>query len=46
MFKDQLSRNVIEIFILFIFEWPFYTGFTVPTFLNNVTDSMLAPFVC
>ena len=36
-FQDQLSLNegqkycriVIKIFILSIFEWPFYTGFTV-----------------
>ena len=24
---------VIKIFVLFIFEWPFYTGFTVQTLL-------------
>ena len=26
---------VINIFVLSIFEWPFYTGFTVPIKSNN-----------
>ena len=26
---------VIKIFVLSIFEWPFYTGFTVASFLDN-----------
>ena len=27
---------VIKIFVLSIFEWPFYTGFTVVNFLANI----------
>ena len=26
---------VIKIFVLSIFEWPFYTGYTVPSFKNS-----------
>ena len=31
--------SVIKVFVLSIFEWPFYTGFTVITIVNeNVPD--------
>ena len=32
---------VIKIFVLSIFEWPFYTGFTVQSFNHSTADSFL-----
>ena len=29
---------VINIFVLSIFEWPFYTGFTVPYYFAGLTE--------
>ena len=29
---------VIKIFVLSIFEWPFYTGFTVPVYLSMSSE--------
>ena len=36
---------VIKIFVLSIFEWPFYTGFTVPK-SHNLVQILSAVFVC
>ena len=30
-----MLQFVIKIFVSFVFEWPFYTGFTVPMFLSQ-----------
>ena len=39
---------VIKVFVLSIFEWPFYTGFTVQSNLENASPEtaslMIAPF--
>ena len=32
---------VIKIFVLPIFEWPFYTGFTVVTTMNSLNTEFL-----
>ena len=32
---------VIKIFVLSIYEWPFYTGFTVPAVLSNAIISFV-----
>ena len=54
-FQDQLECSilltfinlpfVIEIFVLSIFEWPFYTGFTVVTLRIYVTSTKITGMV-
>ena len=36
---------VIKIFVLPIFEWPFYTGFTVQTFQYSKCSKILSTFL-
>ena len=42
-FQYQLSLNAGKIFVLSIFEWPFYTGFTVYAHKMVHTHSIIIP---
>ena len=39
--KMEHSANVIRIFALSIFEWLFYTGFTVLVFLDDMNQDVI-----